>query len=54
MRAHTHPFDPVPTARLAAERGTSLTELMISLLIFLLFGGAMVRVTVQHQQILEA
>ena len=54
MRAHTHPSDPVPTARLAAERGTSLTELMISLLIFLLFGGAMVRVTVQHQQILEA
>ena len=53
MPAHTHPSDPVPTARLAAERGASLTELMVSLLIFLVFGGAMVRVTVQHQQILE-
>ena len=54
MRAHTHPSNPLPTARLAAERGTSLTELMVSLLTFLLFSGAMVRVTVQSQQILEA
>lgn len=45
MPAYTHPADPVPTTRLAVERGASLTELMVSLLIFLVFGGAMVRVT---------
>ena len=54
MRARTHPADPWPTARLTAERGATLIELMISLVIFLLLSGAMVQVTVQNQQILEA
>ena len=53
MHAHA-PAAVVPTARRTAERGATLVELMFSLVIFLLLSGAMVWVTVQSQQILEA
>ena len=53
MNRRNHPSDAVVAARLASERGTTLTETMIGLGIFLLLSGAMVQVTVQSRQMLE-
>ena len=54
MNTRDQPSDAEVAARLASERGTTLTEMMIGLGIFLLLSGAMVQVTVQSRQMLEA
>ena len=54
MNTRDQPSDAEVAARLASERGTTLTEMLIGLGIFLLLSGAMVQVTVQSRQMLEA
>ena len=53
MNTRDQPSDAAVAARLASERGTTLTETLVGLGLFLLLSGAMVQVTVQSRQMLE-
>ena len=53
MHARDHRPDAAGAARRASERGTTLTETMIGLGLFLLLSGTMVQVTTQSRQLLD-